>query len=105
MAQLDSNPCPNARVPGPYTAMSHNHEFKQITHIVNGLESSDSSRRAATGSKVNVEAFFQYTLMIENIFLVVQEPAIKQAVRHSNHIPSVLKVVLSAARETKAQRS
>lgn len=60
-------------------------DAQQITHIVDGLERSDSSWWAAAGSEVNVEALFQYTLMIETVFLVIQEePAVKQAGRDSN---------------------
>lgn len=44
------------------------------SYILNRLEGFDCSSRAATGTEVNVEAFFQHTVIVSGFPFVTQEP-------------------------------
>lgn len=48
--------------------------FKSSPYILNRLQGFDCSSWAATGTEVNVEAFFQHTVIVSDFPLIIQEP-------------------------------
>lgn len=44
------------------------------SYILNRLEGFDCSSGAATGTEVNIEAFFQHTVIVSGFPFVTQEP-------------------------------
>lgn len=48
--------------------------LKQTPYVLNRLQGFDCSSWAATGTEVNIEAFFQHTVIVSDFPLIVQEP-------------------------------